>query len=115
MLKTFIELLGDDGPVFRRYVGKVMFYGALCGLTLAALVPVLTDMLNGDLAEAALWLVVFLAAVATCWATRREVEKAGVAVGVAVLQGGRQRIGDMWPNCLSAGSRLITRRGSTRW
>lgn len=94
MLKTFIELLGDDGPVFRRYVGKVMFYGALCGLTLAALVPVLTDMLNGDLAEAALWLVVFLAAVATCWATRREVEKAGVAVGVAVLQGGRQRIGD---------------------
>ncbi|NWB76241.1 ABC transporter ATP-binding protein [Pseudomonas sp. G5001] len=94
MLKTFIELLGDDGPVFRRYVGKVMFYGALCGLTLAALVPVLTDILNGDLAEAALWLVVFLAAVATCWATRREVEKAGVAVGVAVLQGGRQRIGD---------------------
>lgn len=94
MLKTFIELLGDDGPVFRLYVGKVMFYGALCGLTLAALVPVLTDMLNGDLAEAALWLVVFLAAVATCWATRREVEKAGVAVGVAVLQGGRQRIGD---------------------
>ncbi|WP_087694911.1 ABC transporter ATP-binding protein [Pseudomonas sp. PE-S1G-1] len=94
MLKTFIELLGGDGPVFRRYVGKVMFYGALCGLTLAALVPVLTDMLNGDLAEAALWLVVFLAAVATCWATRREVEKAGVAVGVAVLQGGRQRIGD---------------------
>jgi len=94
MLKTFIELLGDDGPVFRRYVGKVMFYGALCGLNLAALVPVLTDMLNGDLAEAALWLVVFLAAVATCWATRREVEKAGVAVGVAVLQGGRQRIGD---------------------
>jgi len=94
MLKTFIELLGDDGQVFRRYVGKVMFYGALCGLTLAALVPVLTDMLNGDLAEAALWLVVFLAAVATCWATRREVEKAGVAVGVAVLQGGRQRIGD---------------------
>lgn len=94
MLKTFIELLGDDGPIFRRYVGKLMFYGALCGLTLAALVPVLTDMLNGDLAEAALWLVVFLAAVATCWATRREVEKAGVAVGVAVLQGGRQRIGD---------------------
>lgn len=94
MLKTFIELLGDDVPVLHRYVGKVVFYGALCGLTIAALVPVLTDMLNGDLAEAALWLVVFLAAVATCWATRREVEKAGVAVGVAVLQGGRQRIGD---------------------
>lgn len=94
MLKTFIELLGDDGPVLHRYVRKVVFYGALCGLTIAALVPVLTDMLNGDLAEAALWLVVFLAAVATCWATRREVEKAGVAVGVAVLQGGRQRIGD---------------------
>lgn len=94
MLKTFIELLGDDGQVLRRYVTQVVFYGALCGLTIAALVPVLTDMLNGDLAEAALWLVVFLAAVGTCWATRREVEKAGVAVGVAVLQGGRQRIGE---------------------
>ena len=41
-----------------------------------------------------MWLLVTLAGMAVCWACRRRVERAGVAVGVALLQGARQRIGD---------------------
>jgi len=94
MLKPLVELLGDDAPVLHRYVWMAVFYGLLSGLTLTTLVPVLGHLLANDLRGAALWLLVTLAGMAVCWACRRRVERAGVAVGVALLQGARQRIGD---------------------
>ena len=94
MLKPLLELLGDDAPVLHRYVWMAVFYGLLSGLTLTTLVPVLGHLLANDLRGAALWLLVTLAGMAVCWACRRRVERAGVAVGVALLQGARQRIGD---------------------
>ncbi|MDZ5633243.1 ABC transporter ATP-binding protein [Janthinobacterium sp. GMG1] len=94
MLKTFIQLLGDDAPVFRRYVAMALAYGVLSGLTITALVLALGRLLAGDLDGAALWLLVLLAGLVACWAWRRQVEKAGVRVGVTVLQGARQRLGD---------------------
>ncbi|MBB5370076.1 MULTISPECIES: ABC transporter ATP-binding protein [unclassified Janthinobacterium] len=93
MLKTFIQLLGADAPVFRRYVSMAIAYGALCGLTVTVLVPVLSHLLAGDVQAASLWLAVLLAGMVVCWAWRRVVERAGVRVGVTVLQAGRQRIG----------------------
>lgn len=93
MLKTFMQLLGEDGPVFRRYAGMAVAYGLLCGLTITALVPVLSHLLAGNAAGAACWLAVLLAGMFACWAWRRQVEKAGVRIGVTVLQAGRQRIG----------------------
>lgn len=94
MLKPLVELLGDDAPVLHRYVWMAVFYGLLSGLTLTTLVPVLGHLLANDLRGAALWLLLTLAGMAVCWACRRRVERAGVAVGVALLQGARQRIRD---------------------
>ncbi|MDN2698895.1 ABC transporter ATP-binding protein [Janthinobacterium sp. SUN073] len=94
MLKTFIQLLGDDAPVFRRYCAMAVAYGVLSGLTITALVLALGRLLAGDTGGAALWLLVLLAGLVACWGWRRQVEKAGVRVGVTVLQGARQRLGD---------------------
>ncbi|MFM2089466.1 MAG: hypothetical protein RLZZ237_4335 [Pseudomonadota bacterium] len=93
MLKTFIQLLGADAPVFRRYALMAIAYGVLCGLTITALVPIMRHLLAGDVRSAGLWLAVLLAGMVVCWAWRRMLERAGVRVGVTVLQTGRQRIG----------------------
>ena len=94
MLKTFIQLLGDDAPVFRRYCVMALAYGVLSGLTITTLVLALGRLLAGDVGGASLWLSALLAGLLACWAWRRQVEKAGVRVGVTVLQGARQRLGD---------------------
>lgn len=94
MLKSFLQLLGDDAPVFYRYLRLAVVYGLLSGLTLTTLVPVLGHLLTGDMRGAALWLALTLTGMLACWAGRRRVERAGVAVGVVILQGARQRIGD---------------------
>ncbi|MBN9339064.1 MAG: ABC transporter ATP-binding protein [Comamonadaceae bacterium] len=93
MLKTFLQLLGEDARLLRRYAWMAVAYGVLCGLTIAALVPVLTHLLAGSVRAAAPWLAALLAGVAVCWGWRRRVEQAGVRVGVAVVQGGRHRLG----------------------
>ena len=94
MLKSFLQLLGDDAPVFYRYLRLAVVYGLLSGLTLTTLVPVLGHLLTGDMRGAALWLALTLTGMLACWAGRRRVERAGVAVGVVILQGARHRIGD---------------------
>ena len=50
MLKTFLQLLGEDAPVFRRYAWMAVAHGLLCGLTITALAPLLSRLLAGDLA-----------------------------------------------------------------
>lgn len=94
MLKDLIRLLGDDAAVLRRYLALVLGYGLLSGLTIVSLVPVLIGLLGGDVHRAAWWLGGLLSGVLICWMLRRQVERAGVAAGVAVLRGGRQRLGD---------------------
>lgn len=94
MLKMFIQLLGKDLALFRRYVYMALIYGVLCGLTVTVLVPIITQLLSGNLPAAVPWLVVLLIGIATCWVLRRYVEQAGVRVGVAVLQDGRHRLGE---------------------
>ena len=94
MLKTFIQLLGQDAPILRRYLAMTSLYGVLCGLTIVTLVPIVTRLLGGDTHAAAQWLIALAIGVVACWALRRTVEKAGVRVGIAVLQRGRHRLGD---------------------
>ena len=94
MLKTFIELLGDDARVLRRYGVLAVSYGLVSGLTMVTLVPILSRLLAGDARGAAPWLLLLIAGMVVCWAWRRQVEKAGVAVGVAILGSARQRVGD---------------------
>jgi ATP-binding cassette subfamily B protein len=93
MLKTLVYLLGDGAPVLRRYAWLAVAYGLLSGLTIATLVPILGCLLAGDVRGTARWLPVLLAGMVLCWAWRRQVDKAGVAVGVAILQGARHRVG----------------------
>jgi ATP-binding cassette subfamily B protein len=94
MLKTFIELLGNEARVLRRYGWLAVSYGLVSGLTIVTLVPILSRLLAGDARGAAPWLGLLVSGMAVCWAWRRQVEKAGVAVGVAILRSARQRVGD---------------------
>ncbi|AVJ27312.1 ABC transporter ATP-binding protein [Achromobacter spanius] len=94
MLKTLVRLLGNEVHVLRRYAWLAVAYGLACGLTMAATAPLLTHLLTGDARQAIPWLAVLLAGVACCAALRLPVERAGVRVGVAILQGGRHRLGD---------------------
>ena len=94
MLKTFIQLLGDDARVFRRYASLAVAYGLISGLTMVTLVPILSHLLAADAGATALWLLWLVTGMVVCWVWRRQVEKAGVAVGVAILQSARQRVGD---------------------
>lgn len=94
MLKTFIQLLGEDASVFRRYASMAILYGVLCGLTITMLVPVLTHLLGGEVRQTVPWLAAFMIGMIACWVLRCYVEQAGVRVGVAILQGARHRLGD---------------------
>jgi ATP-binding cassette subfamily B protein len=94
MLKTFVRLLGADAGIFRRYAWMAVLYGLLCGLTVTSLVPLISLLLSGDVRGAALWLMVLCVGMTACGIWRRNVDRAGVAVGVAILQGARQRLGD---------------------
>lgn len=93
MLKTFLQLLGDDVRLLRRYLWLAVAYGVLCGLAMAALAPMLEHGLRADWRPAIGWLVALLLGVFLSWMLRRAVEQAGVRVGVAVLQSGRHRLG----------------------
>ncbi|CAM3722745.1 Lipid A export ATP-binding/permease protein MsbA [Pseudomonas reidholzensis] len=93
MLNTFIRLLGDSAPVWRRYLLMTVVYGVLSGLTISTLAPIMLRLLSGDTRGACLWLGALAAGTALCWAWRRPVEQAGIALAVAVLQTGRQHIG----------------------
>lgn len=94
MLKTLMQLLGDDARLFRRYACMALLHGLLSGLVVTALVPVLSRLLAGDVRGAATWLAVLLAGVVLCWAWQRQVEKAGLGLGAAVLRVARHRLGD---------------------
>ncbi|MBL8354172.1 MAG: ABC transporter ATP-binding protein [Delftia acidovorans] len=94
MLKTLMQLLGDDARLFRRYAWMAVLHGLLGGLVVTALVPVLSRLLAGDVRGAAAWLAVLLAGVVLCWAWQRKVEKAGLGLGAAVLRVARHRLGD---------------------
>lgn len=108
MLKTLIELLGDDAPVLHRYLVKALVYGLLCGLTILSVLPVLGHLLAGDVPGATGWLGVLLVASLVCWALRRVVEKAGIRVGVAVLQGAGIASATTSRSCRWAGSTPTT-------
>ncbi len=94
MFKTFSRLLGDDARIFHRYAWMAVVLGLLNGLIITALVPILSHLLAGDVHSAGLWLLALGIGLVACWAWRRQVEEASVAVRVAVLRDCRQRIGD---------------------
>ncbi|MDH1527982.1 ABC transporter ATP-binding protein [Pseudomonas mosselii] len=94
MLGIFVRLLGADAVFLRRYLRLALVYGVLCGLTIVTLVPILRHLLGNQLEAAGQWLALLALDVVVCWYLRRRVEKAGIAVGIAVLRGGRQRLGE---------------------
>ncbi|MBC3435714.1 ABC transporter ATP-binding protein [Pseudomonas sp. BW16M2] len=94
MLGIFVRLLGADAVFLRRYLRLALVYGVLCGLTIVTLVPILLHLLGNQLEAAGQWLALLALGVVVCWYLRRRVEKAGIAVGIAVLRGGRQRLGE---------------------
>ncbi|MBS7600886.1 ABC transporter ATP-binding protein [Pseudomonas sp. RC2C2] len=93
MLNTLLRLLGGSAPVLRRYLLMTVLYGVFSGLTISVLVPIMLHLLTGDLRDAAAWLALLAAGMTLCWVWRRQVEQTGIALAVAVLQGGRQRLG----------------------
>lgn len=94
MLKTLNTLLGDGAPALRRYLWLTLVYGALSGLTISALAPLMLHLLAGDNAGAVAWLAALASGTLLCWTCRRRVELAGIAVASAVLREGRLRLGE---------------------
>ncbi|OUM32985.1 ABC transporter ATP-binding protein [Pseudomonas putida] len=93
MLKTFVRLLGESAPAWRRYLLMTVLYGVFSGLTISTLAPIMLHLLNSEIRAASAWLAVLAAGMTLCWAWRRRVEQAGISLAVAVLQVGRQHIG----------------------
>ncbi|MEE1866973.1 ABC transporter ATP-binding protein [Pseudomonas auratipiscis] len=93
MLSTLLRLLGDSAPALRRYLLMTVLYGVFSGVTISVLVPIMLHLLSGDLRRAAVWLALLAAGMTLCWVWRRRMEQTGIALAVAVLQGGRQRLG----------------------
>lgn len=94
MLNTFMQLLGEDRTIFRRYLWMTLGYGLVSGLTIAMLVPLLTSLLTDRLGDTWVWLALQLMGVILCWYWRYRVERVGVQVGVSLLQSGRHRLGE---------------------
>ena len=80
--------------MFRRYAWMAVALGILNGLTITALVPVVTHLLEGDLRATAMWLAVLAVGLLVCSVWRGKVEKASVQVRITVLQSSRHRLGD---------------------
>ncbi|WP_226562556.1 ABC transporter ATP-binding protein [Salipiger thiooxidans] len=80
--------------MFRRYAAMALLSGVLNALTIALTVPVLLNVLRGDVTGALPWLAALILGALACWAFRRRVETAGIEVGVAVLEGVRLRLGN---------------------
>ncbi|MEP6150251.1 MAG: ABC transporter ATP-binding protein, partial [Nisaea sp.] len=93
MIGSILTILGPDAPVFRRYLLMAVGYGVMSGLSISVLVPLLAILFKGD-ANAIPWLAFFCLCVIVSWLFRRQVEKAGIDVGIAVLRGTRQRVGE---------------------
>lgn len=48
MLKTLNLLLGEQAPLLRRYAWMAAWYGALCGLCTALLLPLMAQLLQAQ-------------------------------------------------------------------
>ena len=110
MLKTFLQLLGEDAPVFRRYAWMAVAHGLLCGLTIAALAPLLSRLLAGDLGGAGRWLAALLAGVVACWPGAAGSNRPACASAPRCCKPRATAWATMWPACRWAGSRRRTRR-----
>lgn len=94
MLSIFRSLLGERFPIFVRYLCMAALSGVFAGLTMALMVPMLGQLLAGNVKGAVGWLSAMVIGVLFCCGWRRRVELAGMDVGVAVLQEGRKRLAD---------------------
>ncbi|WP_460274492.1 ABC transporter ATP-binding protein [Celeribacter sp. ULVN23_4] len=93
MMRLFLGLLGEDVVTFRRYAMMALASGVLNALTIALTVPGLSYLLQGETAAAWPWLMALVICGLGCWMARRVVERAGIQVGIAVLEGMRLRLG----------------------
>lgn len=93
MLKTFSQLLGDDVTILHRYLAMAVVYAVFCGLSLIMLALILSQLMLANLDQMALWLILLFFAIILCWCLRRVVEQMGIAVGIAVLENARLRLG----------------------
>lgn len=94
MLKQFISLLGKDDFILKRYLAWVIIYSILCGVMIVTLSVAISTLFFTDFKD--IWIQVFILilAVALCWWIRKRVEEQGIEVGIAILHGTRQRLGD---------------------
>ncbi|MEV7551559.1 ABC transporter ATP-binding protein [Amycolatopsis sp. NPDC089917] len=95
LLRDLEAILGPENRrALRIYLGWVTAFGVLQGIAAALLVPVLRELLAGDLGAALSWLGALAAAVVvTCVANYVQAMK-GFAVAIIVLETMHERVGD---------------------
>jgi ATP-binding cassette, subfamily B, bacterial IrtB/YbtQ len=94
MLKQFNNLLGQDSTILKRYLAWVITYAILCGVMIVTLSFAASSLLLSDFSFIWTQVFIFIYGIALCWWIRKKVEQLGIEVGIAILNGTRQRLGD---------------------
>ena len=94
MIKNFKLLLGEESPLWTKYLRKVLFYGVLSGLTITFFIPVVTYLLQGNMKNAVFWFIPLLVGMFLSLKLRQITDEAGIRMGEGLLRNARHRIGD---------------------
>lgn len=94
MIKNFKLLLGEESPLWTKYLRKVVFYGILSGLTIMFFIPVVSYLLQGDIKNAVFWFIPLLVGMFLSLKLRQITDESGIRMGEGLLRNARHRIGD---------------------
>lgn len=94
MIKNFKLLLGEESPLWTKYLRKVVFYGILSGLTITFFIPVVSYLLQGNMKNAVFWFIPLLVGMFLSLKLRQITDEAGIRMGEGLLRNARHRIGD---------------------
>ncbi|GAA4681346.1 ABC transporter ATP-binding protein [Streptomyces chumphonensis] len=95
MIRELGRLLGTEHrPAYRLYLTALVLYGVLQGLAYILLVPVLRDLLRGDVAAATRWFGALAAAVVASWLVSYAGQQLGFRLGHLLSRTLHHRLGD---------------------
>jgi ATP-binding cassette, subfamily B, bacterial IrtB/YbtQ len=95
MIRQLGTLLGPENrSAYRRYVASLAAYSVLQGIAYVLLVPVLRELLDGDIGAAARWFAVLAVVVVAGWLVSYASQQLGFRLGHLISRTLHHRLGD---------------------
>ncbi|WP_103534439.1 ABC transporter ATP-binding protein [Streptomyces sp. SM11] len=95
MIRSLGALLGSDNrPAYLRYLAALVLHSVLQGIAYVLLVPVLNELLRGDVTAAARWFLVLAATVLVSWPVSYVGQQLGFRLGHLISRTLHHRLGD---------------------